>query len=54
MMILLLDDTNTLRLKVSASLEDPPRVCDHHVPVFTQLIFQVNRLVQDLVSQEVY
>ncbi|XP_019851509.1 PREDICTED: nitrogen permease regulator 2-like protein isoform X2 [Amphimedon queenslandica] len=51
--IIRIDDTNTLRLKVSPNVKDPPLVCDHHVPVFTQSSCQFKQLVKDLVAQEI-
>ena len=49
----LTDDTNTLHLKITPTLETPPVVCNHHVPVFICPKQEISNLAWDLTVQEV-
>lgn len=51
--IISIDDTNTLHLKITPTLETPPVVCNHHVPVFICPKQEINNLAWDLTVQEI-
>ena len=47
------DETNCLHLKITPSLQDPPEVCDYHVPIFTCTREDIENTSWDLTIEQV-
>ena len=49
----LLDESNTIHLKIVPSTKDPPPVLEHHVPMFLADKYSYNYSQWDLTTQQV-